>query len=90
LYATEDYWHGKGGKLRRYTIRLDGFVSVNAPMKGGDIVAKPLEYSENRLSLNVSTSAAGGVRVEIQQPNGQPVPGFSLKDCPVVFGDSVD
>jgi hypothetical protein len=90
LYATEDYWHGKGGKLRRYTLRLDGFVSVNAPMKGGDLITKPLEFSGNRLSLNVSTSAAGGVRVEIQQPNGQPIPGFSLKDCPVVFGDSVD
>ena len=35
LYATESYWSGnKSSKLRRYTIRLDGFVSVNAPMHG--------------------------------------------------------
>ena len=40
-------------------------------------------------SLNFATSAAGGLRVEIQDENGQPIPGFSLEDCPEYFGDSV-
>lgn len=90
LYATEDYWHGKGGKLRRYTLRLDGFVSVNAPMKGGELLTRPFTFRGKSLSLNVSTSAAGSVRVEIQTPDGRPIPGFSLKDCPANFGDAIE
>ena len=35
LYAGESYWTGKGSAVRRYTLRLDGFVSINAPMSGG-------------------------------------------------------
>ena len=31
LYATEGYWTGTSTHLRRYTLRIDGFVSVNAP-----------------------------------------------------------
>jgi hypothetical protein len=37
LYATERYWNSNGSALRRYTLRLDGFVSVNAPLKGGEL-----------------------------------------------------
>lgn len=88
LYATEDYWHGKGGKLRRYTLRLDGFVSVRAPMKGGTLLTKPFVFSGNRLELNFASSAAGGLRVEIQNVDGKPIEGFALADCPPVFGDS--
>lgn len=90
LYATESYWHGEGSALRRYTLRLDGFVSVKAGWKGGELVTKPLVLEGNSLSLNFATSAAGGVQVEIQGVDGEAIPGFSLADCPVLFGDSVD
>lgn len=89
LYATEDYWHGPGGKVRRYTLRLDGFVSIRAPMKGGELLTKPLVFSGKRLELNFASSAAGGIRVEIQNAAGQPIKGYSLADCPPIFGDSV-
>ena len=65
LYSSEDYWHGKGVTLRRYTLRLDGFVSVYARMKGGDLISNPLTFTGSKLALNFATSAAGGVRVEI-------------------------
>jgi hypothetical protein len=90
IYATESYWTGKSDVLRRYTLRLDGFVSVNAPMSGGEIITKPLVFTGKKLLLNFSTSAAGGVQVEIQDAEGKVLPGFSLADCPVVFGDSVE
>ena len=90
LYATEDYWHGKGGTLRRYTLRLDGFVSLHALMKGGELITKPLTFDGSKLSLNFATSAAGSVRVEIQEPGGQPIEGFALADCPDHFGDTLD
>ncbi len=88
LYALEDYWHGKGSALRRYTLRLDGFVSVSAGWNGGTLLTKPLVFDGSQLDLNFSTSAAGGLRVELQDENGAPIPGFSLADCPTYFGDS--
>jgi len=90
LYASESYWTGVGSALRRYTLRLDGFVSVNASLRGGEVITKPLKFAGSELHLNVSTSAAGGVRVEIQNLDGTPIPGFTLDDCQEVFGDSVD
>ncbi len=90
FYATEAYWHGKGGTLRRYTLRLDGFVSVRASMKGGELITKPLTFSGSKLMLNFATSAAGSVRVEIQNLNGKPIEGFSLADCPDQFGDTLE
>jgi hypothetical protein len=90
LYATESYWTGTSSALRRYTIRPDGFVSVNAPRRGGDMTTKPLAFEGSRLLLNVSTSAAGSLRVEIQDPDGTPRPGFSLADCDELFGDALD
>ena len=41
LYASEDYWHGKGGALRRYTLRLDGVISASANLEGGNILTEP-------------------------------------------------
>ena len=90
LYALENYWHGQGSALRRYTLRLDGFVSVSAGWGGGALLTKPLTFDGSQLELNFATSAAGSLRVELQHENGQPIPGFSLKDCPDYFGDSVD
>jgi len=90
LYATESYWTGRGSALRRYTLRLDGFVSVSAPMRGGQLLTKPLRFAGRALHVNFATSAAGSMRVELQHPDGTPWPGFSLADCDQLFGDSVD
>ena len=90
LYASDSYWTGKSSRLRRYTLRLDGFVSAQAPYKGGELVTKPIVFSGDELQLNFASSAAGGIRVEIQNEDGQPIEGFSLKDCPAIFGDAID
>ena len=90
LYANEGGWQTKGRTVRRYTLRLDGFVSLYAPMKGGEFITRPLEFSGSKLSVNFATSAAGGIRAEIQQPDGTPIKGFHLTDCPEHFGDTVN
>ena len=90
FYATEGYWHGKGSALRRYSLRLDGFVSANAGWEGGELITKPIIFEGDQLSLNFASSAAGGLRVEIQDESGKPIEGFSEADCPPHFGDSVD
>lgn len=90
LYAGENYWTGKSSALRRYTLRLDGFVSAQAPMSGGELVTKPVRFKGTKLELNFASSAAGGLRVEIQDADGKPMPGFALEDCPQIFGDSIE
>lgn len=40
--------------------------------------------------MNFATSAAGGVKVEIQDASGKAVPGFALGDCEEHFGDSLE
>lgn len=92
LYATENSWtdNSHTSDLRRYTLRLDGFVSVQAPMSGGELITRPLMFQGKELSLNFSTSAAGGIRIEIQDERGNPLPGFSLEDSSIIFGDAID
>ena len=90
LYATEGYWEGTYTSFRRYTLRMDGFVSARAPLSGGEVVTKLLKFDGARLEINFSTSAAGSVRVEIQDAEGKPMPGFALNDCQPQFGDQLD
>ncbi len=90
LYASEGAWTGDSNAMRRYTLRLDGFVSVSAGWKGGEMITRPLRFRGSRLSINIATSAAGSLRVEIQNAGGEALPGFSLKDCPEIFGDSLN
>ena len=89
LYATEGYWVGESLNLRRFTLRLDGFVAVSAPMTGGEIVTRPIRFHGERLLLNFSTSAAGSLLVEIQDAAGKPLEGYRLEDCSPTFGDEL-
>jgi len=91
LYASESYWHGKGSAVRRYSLRLDGFVSVHGPANdSAELITKPFTFQGSALNLNFATSAAGSMRVEMQTAAGQPIPGFSLEECHELFGDSVE
>jgi hypothetical protein len=76
--------------LRRAVLRSDGFVSVNAPYRGGELVTKPIVFRGRRLVVNYATSAAGGLRVEILGPDDAPIPGYDLPSAVELFGNSVD
>lgn len=88
IYWLEHY--GGTPRIRRGTLRTDGFASVNAPYAGGELVTRPLTFRGSRLVINYSTSAVGGIRVEIQDLQGRPVKGFSLEDCPEIYGDEIE
>jgi hypothetical protein len=90
LYLTERTLQETGAVIRRYSLRMDGFVSLHAPLVGGELVTKPITFTGNQLTLNVSTSAAGSVRIEIQNREGQVIPGFALGDCHEVYGDDLE
>ncbi len=97
LYSTENYYSTTSAtRLRRMTVRLDGFVSVAAPFAGGTVTTKPLTFAAapngkpTRLLLNASTSGAGHIRCEIRGEDGKALPGFSLGESTAIFGDETD
>ncbi|MCC7499861.1 MAG: hypothetical protein IT160_19935 [Bryobacterales bacterium] len=73
----------------RYELRLDGFASAHAGYSGGELTTKPVIFDGSRLELNYSTSAAGGIRVELQDEGGRAYEGFSLADAPERIGDEI-
>lgn len=75
--------------LRRYELRLDGLASIRAGYAGGEFTTKPLRFEGSKLELNYSTSAAGGIRVELQDASGNTLPGFSLADSTELIGDEI-
>ena len=90
LYATEAYFLGTASRLRRYTLRIDGFVSAHAKRDQGELVTKPFTFTGRRLSLNFGTSAAGVLRIELRDASGKPIPGFTEADSDLLYGDSLD
>ena len=89
VYVNQDYAQPTA-HLRRYSLRLDGFASVRADYAGGELVTKPLTFDGSELSINFSTSAAGGIKVEIQDENGKPIPGFTLADAREQIGNEIN
>ena len=89
MYAHRNY-ASPTAHAARCTLRVDGFASVNAPYAGGELRTKPLRFAGDALVINYSTSAAGGIRCEIQDPDGRPVPGHSLEDADEIIGDEIE
>lgn len=83
-HYMQDTWH-----IERLLLRVDGFASVNAPYAGGELITKPLVFSGDTMRINYRTSAAGSVRIEIQNEDGHAIPGFALADCKEVIGDEI-
>lgn len=89
IYYSEHYRQGSS-RMRRATVRLDGFVSVNAPHRGGEFTTVPLTFTGSRLVINYATSAAGSVQVEVRDAAGKPIPGFGLRRCREIYGDEIE
>jgi len=89
LYSSEGYYQ-KGNRLRRFSLRMDGFVSLHASYPGGECITHPLKFEGKELLLNYSTSAGGKILVELLDEEGKPIPGFSLEDCLEIYGDEIE
>lgn len=89
IYVNQDYAQPTA-HLRRYSLRVDGFASLHSGYGGGHAITKPFVFSGRELSLNFSTSAAGGVKVGIETADGQPIPGFGVEDCQMQIGNEID
>jgi len=89
IYVNRHYaqksWH-----IQRCVLRTDGFASVNASYRGGEMVTKTFRFSGKKLEMNYSTSAVGSIRMEIQDTTGKAVLGYSLEDCSEIIGDEIE
>ncbi len=86
--AEISIYHGPAGL--RYTLRTDGFISLRGGYAGGTATTKPFTFAGSELTLNVATSAAGSVRVELRDAEGRPVPGRTLPDADEIAGDAIE
>ena len=89
FYSVQNY-RTKSIHLRRFTLRVDGFVSARADAARGTLLTSPLVFAGAQLQLNYATSAAGSLRVEILDADEQPLPGFSTAACSEIFGDELE
>ncbi len=76
--------------VERLTLRLDGFASIHAGYRGGELTTKPITFEGGELAINFASSAAGGVRVELQDADGKAHPGFALDGADELIGDSLE
>jgi hypothetical protein len=88
-------WLSYHGVYTRAILTLDRYVGLQANLAPAEFVTLPLTFSGNRLELNADCGPAaehwpaGAIRVELQEPDGTPIPGFALDECQPVVGDSV-
>ncbi len=90
IYIQERFAPDAPGRLRRHTFRMDGFGSLNAPLTGGRATTKPFTFDGERLSINFSTSGGGRLRIGLQDADGADIPGFTLSDCDLQYGDELE
>ena len=86
IYVFGHHWMDVPSVLTRYVYRKDGFASVKASYKGGRIVTKPFTLDSSTLTLNMSTSARGGIYVNVLDSEGNAIEGYSSCE---LFGDTL-
>lgn len=70
LYISEHYRHADH-RIRRLTVRKQGFASMHADAKGGEFTTPPLKITGSKLLLNYATSAAGNLQIDVIDASGK-------------------
>ncbi|MEX0679424.1 MAG: hypothetical protein WD063_20275 [Pirellulales bacterium] len=69
------------------TLRLDGFVSVDA-LGEGTLTTRPIVFLGDTLVVNANAEG-GAVVVDALDLEGRPIEGFTAADCTPITTDSV-
>ena len=88
LYWTEHYRYPTY-RLRRGTVRTDGFVSVHAGAAGGEMLTWPFTFTGRALVVNYDTSAAGSIRFELCDESGRACNGFAITESELLYGSEI-
>jgi hypothetical protein len=84
LYISEHYRHADH-RIRRLSVRKQGFASMHADAKGGEFTTHPLKFAGKNLVLNYSTSAAGSIQIDALDESGKVV-----ATMPELYGDDLE
>ncbi|MEW6358173.1 MAG: carbohydrate binding domain-containing protein [Planctomycetota bacterium] len=88
VYWNEHYRYPTH-RLRRGTIRTDGFVSVHAGTEGGEMLTRSFTFEGGKLIVNYETSAIGSLRFELCDAEGKPYDGFGMGESETLFGNEI-
>jgi hypothetical protein len=74
-----------------YTAEGDEGGHLTNAFKGDDVDVPFIpEAAETKLLINYATSAAGSIWCELQDAEGNPIPGFTVDDCDEIYGDHIE
>jgi hypothetical protein len=77
------------GCIGRARLRLDGFVSLaSLADSGGTILTRPVRFNGSRMVVNCSCQR-GWLRIELQDSDGNRIPGYAESDCDPIRTDAV-
>lgn len=92
MERSESGWVENGQRMQKAiglaTLRLGGFVSLDAHQAEGDLVTKAFEIPGGLLTVNADVR--GELRVEILDEKGRPKPGYTAADCDPIGSDKLD
>ena len=83
------YWNGMyaNASTGLAVLRRDGFPSMEAEEREGILLTRPVTLNGKHLFVNMEGSR-GRLYVEVCQPDGKPMPGFTRDDCLPTSTDS--
>ncbi len=87
VYWNEHYRYDSA-RVRRGTLRTDGFVSVSAGAGGGELLTQPFVFSGDRLLVNYETSASGSIEVVLTDEDGVDITEFSTGST--LYGNEIE
>lgn len=70
------------------TLRKDGFASLDAGAATGVILTRLIAGASGTLRVNFQTTNSGWVRIEVLDPSGNVLPGYSQAECLPLTGNS--
>jgi hypothetical protein len=62
-------------------LRRDGFASLNAGVKPGRIVTRPLTFHGKSLFVSADVADGGWIRAAVLTRDSQPIPGYDLENA---------
>lgn len=74
----------------RAIAQRDRLVSVSTIAVKGEIESALLRVMGNRLIVNGRTQSGGSIRIGVLDAQGNPLPGYSIRDCQPLTGDRSD
>jgi hypothetical protein len=89
LYVNQNYAQPTSA-IHRYSMRLDGLASASAGAETGSLTTKPITFTGPTLQINFATSAAGGIKIELQDTTGRPIKGFTMEDSVEQIGNEIE